>query len=143
MKEVEIVTTNDAPGNFAQAVADAHAEGYVTGKEAADIVGVTYRRVDHAARTGNAPPTHEAPGGSGTIRRYDLDALVRLKIVTDLLDLGLRGVSHDLLAVVDMLEGDDPLSAYNGSVEVHLDPGAARRLIEPDYLSTINPDPKD
>lgn len=53
------------------------------------IVGVTYRQLDHWARTGLVEPSVRAATGSGSQRIYSFRDLLVLKIVKRLLDTGI------------------------------------------------------
>ena len=62
-------------------------EGY-SGREAADIVGITYRQLDYWARTDLIRPSLADAKGSGSRRRYSYRDLVELKMIKTLLDSG-------------------------------------------------------
>ena len=59
-----------------------------SGREAADIVGITYRQLDYWARTKLVEPTVRSAGGSGTQRLYSFKDILLLKIIKRLLDAG-------------------------------------------------------
>ncbi|HJR25218.1 MAG TPA: MerR family transcriptional regulator [Acidimicrobiales bacterium] len=63
------------------------AEGF-SGREAADIVGITYRQLDYWARTDLIRPSLADAKGSGSRRRYSYQNLVELKMIKTLLDAG-------------------------------------------------------
>jgi DNA-binding transcriptional MerR regulator len=63
------------------------AEGF-SGREAADIVGITYRQLDYWARTDLIRPSLADANGSGSRRRYSYQNLVELKMIKTLLDAG-------------------------------------------------------
>ena len=63
------------------------AEGF-SGREAADIVGITYRQLDYWARTDLIRPSLADANGSGSRRRYSYQNLVELKTIKTLLDAG-------------------------------------------------------
>ena len=52
------------------------------------IVGISYRQLDYWARTGMVEPSLRPASGSGTVRLYSFDDLVRLRVVRRLLDAG-------------------------------------------------------
>ena len=62
-------------------------EGF-SGREAADIVGITYRQLDYWARTGLVEPSIRPASGSGTHRLYSFRDILVLKVVKRLLDTG-------------------------------------------------------
>ena len=62
-------------------------EGF-SGREAADIVGITYRQLDYWARTDLIRPSLADAKGSGSRRRYSYKDLVELKMIKTLLDAG-------------------------------------------------------
>ncbi|MCE7882270.1 MAG: MerR family transcriptional regulator [Actinobacteria bacterium ATB1] len=59
------------------------------GPEAANLVGITYRQLDHWARKGLVLPSVVPASGSGSQRRYSYRDLVELKIIKSLRDAGL------------------------------------------------------
>ncbi len=59
-----------------------------SGREAADIVGITYRQLDYWARTDLIRPSLADANGSGSRRRYSYQNLVELKTIKTLLDAG-------------------------------------------------------
>lgn len=61
-----------------------------SGTQAADIVGITYRRLDYWARTDLVRPSAVDASGSGSRRRYTYRDLLELKVVKQLLDAGIR-----------------------------------------------------
>lgn len=60
-----------------------------SGKKAAGIVGITYRQLDYWARTELVSPSIKA-AGSGSRRQYSYEDLLRLKVVKELLDAGIK-----------------------------------------------------
>ncbi|MGH2690821.1 MAG: MerR family transcriptional regulator [Actinomycetota bacterium] len=62
--------------------------GYFGGPEACRIVGITYRRLDHWARTGLVTPSLRSVQGPGTPRRYSFADLVELRTIKELLAAG-------------------------------------------------------
>jgi len=62
-------------------------EGF-SGREAADIVGITYRQLDYWARTDLIRPSLADAKGSGSRRRYSYQNLIELKMIKTLLDAG-------------------------------------------------------
>ena len=63
--------------------------GY-SGRQAAEIVGITYRQLDYWARTDLIRPSLIDAAGSGSRRRYSYRDLLELKVVKNLLDAGIR-----------------------------------------------------
>ena len=61
-----------------------------SGKQAAEIVGISYRQLDYWARTDLIRPTLVDAAGSGSRRRYSYRDLLELKVVKNLLDAGIR-----------------------------------------------------
>lgn len=64
-------------------------QGY-SGRQAAEIVGITYRQLDYWARTDLIRPSLTDASGSGSRRRYSYRDLLELKVVKNLLDAGIR-----------------------------------------------------
>ncbi len=60
-----------------------------SGRQSADIVGITYRQLDYWARTDLVRPSLADAAGSGSRRRYTYRDLLELKIVKQLLDAGI------------------------------------------------------
>jgi DNA-binding transcriptional MerR regulator len=58
------------------------------GKQVLAIVGITYRQLDHWARTDLLRPSLCDAKGSGSRRRYSYDDVVQLKVIKKLLDGG-------------------------------------------------------
>jgi DNA-binding transcriptional MerR regulator len=83
-----------------------------SGREAADIVGITYRQLDYWARTDLIRPSLADARGSGSRRRYSYQNLVELKMIKTLLDAGqkLERVRAAFLYIRDEL-GDDLTAA--------------------------------
>jgi DNA-binding transcriptional MerR regulator len=86
-------------------------DGY-SGREAADIVGITYRQLDYWARTDLIRPSLADAKGSGSRRRYSYQNLLELKMIKTLLDAGqkLERVRAAFLYIRDEL-GDDLTAA--------------------------------
>jgi DNA-binding transcriptional MerR regulator len=61
-----------------------------SGKQACEIVGISYRQLDYWDRQGVVCPSLSAAHGSGTQRRYSYRDLVRLRMVKQLLDAGVQ-----------------------------------------------------
>jgi len=61
-----------------------------SGTQAAEVVGITYRRLDYWARTDLVRPTGTDAAGSGSRRRYTYRDLLELRIIKQLLDAGIR-----------------------------------------------------
>jgi DNA-binding transcriptional MerR regulator len=64
-------------------------EGY-SGKQAAEVVGISYRQLDYWARTDLIRPSLADAQGSGSRRRYSYRDLVELRLVKSLLDQGFK-----------------------------------------------------
>ncbi|HEX9683706.1 MAG TPA: MerR family transcriptional regulator [Acidimicrobiales bacterium] len=60
-----------------------------SGKKAAEIAGITYRQLDHWARTELLTPSIQEAHGSGSRRQYSYPDLVKLRIIKKLRDTGL------------------------------------------------------
>lgn len=100
-------------------------EGY-SGREAADIVGITYRQLDYWARTDLIRPSLADAKGSGSRRRYSYRDLIELKMVKTLLDAGqrlervrqafdyLRDLGDDLTSVQLVIAGDSVVLVREG-----------------------------
>lgn len=61
-----------------------------SGKQAAAIVGISYRQLDYWARTNLIRPTLVDAAGSGSRRHYSYRNLLELRMVKSLLDAGFR-----------------------------------------------------
>ncbi len=100
-------------------------EGF-SGREAADIVGITYRQLDYWARTDLIRPSLADAKGSGLRRRYSYKDLVELKMIKTLLDAGqklervraafeyLRNLGDDLSAARLVIAGDSVVLVREG-----------------------------
>ncbi len=64
-------------------------EGF-SGKQAAEVVGITYRQLDYWARTDLVRPALADAAGSGSRRLYSYRNLLELKAIKTLLDAGIR-----------------------------------------------------
>jgi DNA-binding transcriptional MerR regulator len=64
-------------------------EGF-SGKQAAEIVGITYRQLDYWARTDLVRPALADAQGSGSRRLYSYRNLLELKAIKTLLDAGIK-----------------------------------------------------
>ncbi len=60
-----------------------------SGRQSAEIVGITYRQLDYWARTDLVRPSLTDATGSGSRRRYSYRDLLELKIIKRLLDAGI------------------------------------------------------
>ena len=86
--------------------------GY-SGKQAAEIVGITYRQLDYWARTDLIRPSLAEAKGSGSRRRYSYRDLLELKVVKTLIDAGIRLESvRDAFEFLREKMGDDVASAH-------------------------------
>lgn len=72
-----------------EALAEA-ADGGFRGPQVCEIVGITYRQLDYWARTDLVRPEVADARGSGTQRRYSYRDLVRIKVIKNLLDAGVK-----------------------------------------------------
>jgi DNA-binding transcriptional MerR regulator len=64
-------------------------EGF-SGRQTAEIVGITYRQLDYWARTNLVRPSLADAHGSGSRRRYSYTDLLELKVIKTLLDAGIK-----------------------------------------------------
>lgn len=69
-------------------VAGALAGGFF-GPQTAELVGISYRQLDHWARQGLVRPSVAQASGSGSRRRYSYNDLVELKIAKKMRDQGI------------------------------------------------------
>jgi DNA-binding transcriptional MerR regulator len=67
----------------------AHEQGF-SGRQAAEIVGITYRQLDYWARTDLVRPSLQDAAGSGSRRRYSYRDLLELRTIKNLLDAGIK-----------------------------------------------------
>jgi DNA-binding transcriptional MerR regulator len=58
------------------------------GRPLCDMVGISYRQLDHWARTGLVSPSVSPAKGSGSQRLYSFEDIVRLRVIKRLLDTG-------------------------------------------------------
>ena len=72
-----------------------------SGKQAAEIVHITYRQLDYWARTNLVRPSATDAAGSGTRREYVYRDLLELKVIKNLLDAGIK--LESVRAVFDYL----------------------------------------
>ena len=97
-----------------------------SGREAADIVGITYRQLDYWARTDLIRPSLADAKGSGSRRRYSYRDLIELKMIKTLIDAGqrldrvrkafdyLRDLGDDLTSVQLVIAGDSVVLVRDG-----------------------------
>jgi len=97
-----------------------------SGREAADIVGITYRQLDYWARTDLVRPSLADAKGSGSRRRYSYRDLIELKMIKTLLDAGqklervraafayLRDLGDDLSSAQLVITGDSVVLVRDG-----------------------------
>lgn len=110
---VERSKDNDGKGSTGTAEsASAVTEGY-SGRQAAEIVGITYRQLDYWARTNLVRPTLADAHGSGSRRKYSYRDLLELKVIKSLLDAGiaLESVRNVFKFLRERL-GEDVASAH-------------------------------
>ena len=98
-----------------------------SGREAADIVGITYRQLDYWARTDLIRPSLADAKGSGSRRRYSYRDLLELKMIKTLLDAGQKlervraafqylreQVGDDVTSVTLVISGDSVVLVRDG-----------------------------
>ena len=97
-----------------------------SGREAADICGITYRQLDYWARTDLIRPSLADANGSGSRRKYSYQNLVELKMIKTLLDAGqklervraafhyIRELGDDLTAAQLVIAGDSVILVRDG-----------------------------
>ncbi len=102
------------------------------GKQVLAIVGITYRQLDHWARTDLLRPSLCDAKGSGSRRRYSYDDVVQLKVIKKLLDGGqalqavrkvidrLRVEGESVASANLVIAGDSVALARNGEELVDL-----------------------
>jgi DNA-binding transcriptional MerR regulator len=61
-----------------------------SGKQTAEVVGITYRQLDYWARTDLIRPSLTDAAGSGSRRTYSYRDLLELKVIKNLLDAGIK-----------------------------------------------------
>ncbi len=106
--------------------------GYSSHKTA-KIVGITYRQLDHWARTELWQPSLVEATGSGTKRRYSFTDLVALKVIKSMRDAGLSlqaarkavdyltdHLDEDLSSANLVIEGKNSVLVYSGDVILDL-----------------------
>lgn len=71
------------------AITDNEAAAGYRAPQVCKLVGISYRQLDHWARTGLLTPSLRKARGSGTQRLYSFTDLLRLRVVRRLLDAGL------------------------------------------------------
>jgi len=64
-------------------------EGF-SGRQTAEIVGISYRQLDYWARTDLIRPSLTDASGSGSRRRYSYQDLLELRVIKTLLDAGIK-----------------------------------------------------
>ena len=64
-------------------------EGF-SGRQTAEIVGISYRQLDYWARTDLIRPSLADASGSGSRRRYSYQDLLELRVIKTLLDAGIK-----------------------------------------------------
>lgn len=80
--------TDESEVPDATEAAGALAEGFF-GPQTAELVGISYRQLDHWARQGLVKPSVAQAAGSGSRRRYSYNDLVELKIAKTMRDQGI------------------------------------------------------
>jgi len=61
-----------------------------SGRQAAEIVGITYRQLDYWARTDLLRPSAADAQGSGSRRVYTYRDLLELRVIKDMIDAGIK-----------------------------------------------------
>ena len=64
-------------------------EGF-SGRQTADVVGISYRQLEYWARTDLIRPSLTDASGSGSRRRYSYQDLLELRVVKTLIDAGIK-----------------------------------------------------
>ena len=64
-------------------------EGF-SGRQTAEVVGISYRQLDYWARTDLIRPSLTDASGSGSRRRYRYQDLLELRVIKTLLDAGIK-----------------------------------------------------
>jgi DNA-binding transcriptional MerR regulator len=98
-----------------------------SGRETAEIVGITYRQLDYWARTDLIRPSLADAKGSGSRRRYSYRDLLELKMIKTLLDAGQKlervraafeylreQVDDDVSSVTLVISGDSVVLVRDG-----------------------------
>ncbi len=93
------------------------------------VVGISYRQLDYWARTELVRPSLADAHGSGTQRRYSYRDLVRLKVIKNLIDAGVKlQTARKAIEYLREDRGDDWASAslvLNGANSVLVRDGEA------------------
>lgn len=92
------------------------------------VAGLSYRQVDHLARTGIIAPTIPC-FGSGTQRGYSIDELVWLRAAHYLARSGIGSRGEIPTGLLQQLRGRIDTTIVAGPVQLHLDIGAIRREV--------------
>jgi len=61
-----------------------------SGRQTAEVVGISYRQLDYWARTDLIRPSLADASGSGSRRRYSYQDLLELRVIKTLLDAGIK-----------------------------------------------------
>ncbi len=61
-----------------------------SGRQTAEVVGISYRQLDYWARTDLIRPSLTDASGSGSRRRYSYQDLLELRVIKTLLDAGIK-----------------------------------------------------
>lgn len=113
-------------------ITSVHPEGY-SGKQAAEVVGITYRQLDYWARTDLVRPSLVDAAGSGSRRAYSYRDLLELKVIKNLLDAGIKlesvrevfsylreNLGEDVASVNLVIAGTTPLLVRDGTEIIDL-----------------------
>ncbi len=114
----------DVSAETAPEMACAIVEGFA-GPQTAELVGITYRQLDHWARKGLVKPSVADAAGSGSRRRYSYNDLVELKIAKKMRDAGndLKSIARAFGYVREQLGGEVGSAniVISGSDVLHVD----------------------
>ncbi len=93
--------------------------GGFRGPQVCKIVGITYRQLDYWARTDLIRPSIVDAQGSGSQRMYSYNDLVRIKIIKQMLDAGIKlHVVREALAYLQNELGEE-ISNANVVIDGH------------------------
>jgi len=71
-------------------MADTSVQEGFSGRQTAEVVGISYRQLDYWARTDLIRPSLTDASGSGSRRRYSYQDLLELRVIKTLLDAGIK-----------------------------------------------------
>ena len=73
-----------------RAMSDTSLQEGFSGRQTAEVVGISYRQLDYWARTDLIRPSLTDASGSGSRRRYSYQDLLELRVIKTLLDAGIK-----------------------------------------------------